>query len=79
MKTEKEIIEDVKRGMASAFDKMYEAYSHKLYLFANSILKSREDAEEVVQNTFFKIWKSDKVLTAILPSNHFYLRLPIIL
>jgi len=57
MKTEKEIVEDVKRGMASAFDNLYEAYSHKLYLFAYSILKSGEDAEEIVQNTFFKIWE----------------------
>ena len=41
MKTEKEIVEDVKKGMASAFDNLYEAYSHKLYLFANSILNKK--------------------------------------
>ena len=56
MKTEREIVEDVKKGMATAFDNLYGLYSHKLYLFALSILKSREDAEEIVQNTFFKIW-----------------------
>jgi len=66
MKTEKEIVEDVKEGMASAFDKLYEAYCHKLYLFAYSILKSREDAEEIVQNTFFKIWEKRKSID----SNH---------
>ena len=57
MKTEKEIVEDIKKGMASAFDNLYGAYSHKLYLFAYSILKSQQDAEEIVQNTFFKIWE----------------------
>ena len=57
MKSEKEIVEEVKMGMASAFDKLYNTYSHKLYYFAFSILKSKEDAEEVVQNTFFKIWE----------------------
>ena len=56
MKTEKEIVEDVKEGKASAFDKLYKAYCSRLYFFAFSILKSKEDAEEVVQNTFFKIW-----------------------
>lgn len=57
MKTEREIVEEVKEGMASAFDKLYETYCNKLYYFALSILKSKEDAEEVVQNTFFKIWQ----------------------
>jgi RNA polymerase sigma-70 factor, ECF subfamily len=60
MKTEREIIEEVKEGMASAFDKLYEAYCMKLFHFAFSILKSKEDAEEVVQNTFFKIWEKRK-------------------
>jgi len=57
MKTEREIVEGVKDGIASAFDQLYEAYSYKLYCFALSIWKSREDAEEVVQNTYFKIWE----------------------
>jgi RNA polymerase sigma-70 factor (ECF subfamily) len=60
MKTEREIVEELKEGLASAFDKLYEAYSHKLYVFALSILKSRDDAEEVVQNTYFKIWEKRK-------------------
>ena len=66
MKTERELVEEVKEGIASAFDKLYEAYYHKLYSFALSILKSKEDAEEVVQNTFFKIWEKRKNIE----SNH---------
>ena len=57
MKTEREIVEEVKEGSASAFDKLYETYCNKLNNFAFSILKSKEDAEEVVQNTFLKIWE----------------------
>ena len=66
MRTEREIVEDFKEGMASAFDQLYEAYCLKLYGFAFSILKSKEDAEEVVQNTFFKIWEKRKSID----SNH---------
>ena len=62
MKTEHEIVEEVKAGKASAFDQLYETYGHKLFRFALSILKSREDAEEVVQNTFFKIWEKRETL-----------------
>ena len=57
MRPEKEIVEEMKTGMASAFDNLYRAYSHKLYSFAFTFLKSREDAEEVVQDTYFKIWE----------------------
>ena len=62
MKTEREIVEELKDGMASAFDKLYGFYSLKLYYFALSILKSKEDAEEVVQNTYFKIWERRKAI-----------------
>ncbi|MEI6679362.1 MAG: sigma-70 family RNA polymerase sigma factor [Mariniphaga sp.] len=60
MKTEKEIIEELRGGVASAFDHLYGAYSHKLYYFSLSILKSKEDAAEVVQNTYLKIWEKRK-------------------
>ena len=48
MKPERETVEELKKGMASAFDNLYKAYGHKLYSFAFTYLKSREDAEEVV-------------------------------
>ncbi|MEI7423722.1 MAG: RNA polymerase sigma-70 factor [Prolixibacteraceae bacterium] len=57
MRTEKELAEDVKDNKAGAFDELYRTYSLRLYRFALSILKSGDDAEEVVQNTFFKIWE----------------------
>ena len=57
MRTEKELAEDVRENKVGAFDEMYRIYSFRLYRFAFSILKSTDDAEEVVQNTFFKIWE----------------------
>jgi len=57
MKTEAELISNVKAGMTSAFDMLFGMYSHKIYYFAFSILKSKEDAEDVVQHTFFKVWE----------------------
>ena len=71
MKTEREIVEDVKDGMAGAFDQLYQAYCDKLFRFAFSILKSKEDAEEVVQNTFFKIWEKRKSLDSSLAFKSF--------
>jgi len=55
--TEAELISNVKAGMTSAFDTLFGIYSLKIYYFAFSILKSKEDAEDVVQYTFFKVWE----------------------
>jgi RNA polymerase sigma-70 factor (ECF subfamily) len=60
MRTDKELIEEIKEGKAQAFNQLYGLYGHKLYIFALSILKSKEDAEEVVQNTYLKIWEKRK-------------------
>lgn len=56
MRTEKELAEGIKESRTDAFDELYRIYSIRLYRFALSVLKSGDDAEEVVQNTFFKIW-----------------------
>ena len=57
MKTEREIVEELKDGKTFAFDVLYQSYAFRLYHFALSILKSEEDAEEVVQISFFRIWE----------------------
>lgn len=62
MKTEAELILNVKAGMTDAFDTLFGMYSHKIYYFAFSILKSKEDAEDVVQHTFFKVWEKRESL-----------------
>jgi len=43
-----------------AFDQIYNRYSEKLYGFALKYLKSKEEAEELVQDVFLKIWENRK-------------------
>lgn len=45
-----------------AFDAIYEKYSHRLYGFVLRYIKHEEDAQEIVQDVFFKIWKARKNL-----------------
>ncbi len=47
----------IKKGDIKAFDLLYHTYSQKLYGFAFSMLKNHEDAKEIVQETFFRIWE----------------------
>jgi RNA polymerase sigma-70 factor (ECF subfamily) len=51
------------KGKVKAFDLLYEQYSGRLYRFAFMLLKNREDALDVVQETFLRIWKNREDLS----------------
>jgi RNA polymerase sigma-70 factor (ECF subfamily) len=57
-KSNKELVKLLKKGNMAAFDAIYNKYSHKLYEFVLRYLKQEEDAEEVVQEVFIKIWEA---------------------
>ena len=59
---ENKLISGLKAGDAESFNELFRFYGKKLYFFAYGYLKSKEDAEEVVQEVFFKIWKSRKLI-----------------
>lgn len=46
----------LKEGDAKAFDQLFGHYSKRLYYFTLGYLKSKEQAEEIVQDVFYKIW-----------------------
>jgi RNA polymerase sigma-70 factor (ECF subfamily) len=58
------LVEGLKQGKSSALDELFRKYSKKLYLFSYSLLKNHEDAEEIVQETFFRIWVRKKDISA---------------
>nr|WP_262921392.1 RNA polymerase sigma-70 factor [Maribellus maritimus] len=61
-KSNTELVRLLKEGDMMAFDAIYDTYCHKLHQFVLTYLKQEEDAEEIVQEVFIKIWKSrDKI------------------
>jgi RNA polymerase sigma-70 factor (ECF subfamily) len=52
----------IRKGDIKAFDQFYGQYSQRLYGFAFSMLKNKEDAKEIVQETFLKLWKKREEL-----------------
>lgn len=54
--SEAELIRELKLGSKDAFDKIYILYSKRLYGYCLKIAKSREDAEEIVQDVFLRLW-----------------------
>jgi RNA polymerase sigma-70 factor (ECF subfamily) len=56
----KEIIEQVKEGNKTAFKYLVEEYQKYAFNLAFRILCNEEDAKDVVQDSFIKIWKNIK-------------------
>ncbi len=55
---EKHIIELIKQGDQKAFSQLMTGYQDYVYSLTFKMLKSKEDAEEVSQNVFVKVYKS---------------------
>jgi RNA polymerase sigma-70 factor (ECF subfamily) len=57
-----ELVERLQKGDVEAFDLIYEKYSGKLYAFALKYLRSTDEAEELVQSVFLRLWENYKNL-----------------
>ncbi|MFV0506904.1 MAG: RNA polymerase sigma factor [Bacteroidales bacterium] len=51
-----QLVLKLKEGEVQAFNSLFKTYSSKLYVFALGYLKSKEDAEGLVQEVFIKVW-----------------------
>ena len=54
---DKLIINKLKEGDVLSFDYIFKKYNKKVYYFAISYLKNKEEAEDVVQEVFMNLWK----------------------
>jgi len=52
------LIDKLRQGDVDAFDTVYHRYAGKLFAFSLKYLKSREEAEELVQSVFLKVWEN---------------------
>lgn len=63
MENESSLIKQVIEGSERAFNKVYKHYAPRLYGFCYQWTKSKEDAEEIVQETFIKLWATRNNIT----------------
>ena len=59
---DKELVERLQKGDIEALDMIYFRYSGKLYAFGLKYLKSKEEAEELAQSVFLKLWENKENL-----------------
>lgn len=56
--TDAQLLEQMQADNMLAFDEVYKRYQKRLFHFSNYILKSNEDAENVVHEVFIKLWEN---------------------
>lgn len=57
LQQESELLQQLIQGDAGAFRQLYEHYQGRIFLFAYRFTKSKDAAEEVVQEVFVKLWE----------------------
>lgn len=55
---EAKLVQALKNGDIAAFDKLFSGYGSRLYHFSIGYLKLKEEAEEVVQEVFLRVWRN---------------------
>ncbi|MGV8134931.1 MAG: RNA polymerase sigma factor [Mangrovibacterium sp.] len=53
---EQRLLTDLKDGDQKAFEELFGRYSRQLFQFSLNFLKSKEAAEDIVQESFIRIW-----------------------
>lgn len=54
---EQKLIRELKQGSYKAFEQVYQLYAKRLYAYSLQFTKGAEDAEEIVQDVFVKLWQ----------------------
>ena len=67
-KSDEEIIADYIAGNEKAFDELVSRYLHSVYNLSYALVRTEAEAEDVVQETFVKIWKN---MEKFKPGNNF--------
>jgi RNA polymerase sigma factor (sigma-70 family) len=55
MRTDEDLLLDVRRGDTSAFDDLYQRYSRRLYGYIFQMIRSRDLAEDLLQDVFMAV------------------------
>ncbi|WP_242203085.1 RNA polymerase sigma-70 factor [Aestuariivivens insulae] len=56
-----DFINSINEGDVAAFEILFNLYQSKLLFLASNYIANREDAEEIIQNVFIKIWSKKNI------------------
>jgi RNA polymerase sigma-19 factor, ECF subfamily len=58
LSSDEKLMQEIKADNMFAFDALYGKYCKKVYKFGYSILKTREEAENLMQDVFLNLWEN---------------------
>jgi len=67
----KEDIEGIRSGNIKAFERLFNLYYLRVKNFTLGIIKNTDDAEEIAQNVFLKLWMNRQTLSEHLSINSY--------
>ena len=59
-KTDNELVKDYLEGKENVFEILVKRYTRPLYSFVWRLCGNKESSEDIVQETFLKVWKNIK-------------------
>ena len=65
--SDNKLLQEMQADNMLAFDILYKRYHKRLFHFANSILKSEADAENIVQEVFVRLWENRHKIEKVRP------------
>lgn len=71
----KKLLKQVQGDDINAFEELYDLYKVQLFNFCCSIIKSRAEVEEVIQDTFLEIWRARDQFHEIISFNGYIYRI----
>ncbi|NGF54889.1 RNA polymerase sigma-70 factor [Parapedobacter sp. SGR-10] len=55
---EKELLLRLQGGDHAAFDRFYQTYSRRIFINAVKLVKNEDEAQDILQETFIRVWNS---------------------
>jgi RNA polymerase sigma-70 factor (ECF subfamily) len=72
--TDTDLLQRMKKGDESAFRELYDRHSRQVAAFVFHLTHSAVDAEDILQETFLKLWTNREQLPAIVhPGNYIFI------
>ena len=65
--TDQLLLKQIQADNMLAFDELYKRYHKRLFHFANYILKSKTDSENIVHDVFLKLWEKRHSIQKVQP------------
>jgi len=69
------LLQQIVVGDSNAFSEVYELFQDKIFVFAYSLTKDRNIAEEIVQQVFLKLWEKRSQIDANQPFDAYIKRI----